>query len=367
MRTRDVGFATVAYDNGLTLGALTLSEGTTLERPSGSIFGTGLVSLFNDGRWSMQGTLGGSRLSSPIRLSGPVAPWFRTIHGELSVSATSTAQQGIMPTLQLTSQAKLHLSAENYAARAGAAIARTFDGYSWRTTVWGEFGGWARLGSSVIALTTTPMQLQYGDLLGDTEGYVSWIARGVTWDASLGVRLGEAQRGTTAWGALTATWPLWRGVQATASLGSYPVDLIQGLPGGRYVAAGVRLPGGKFSALLKGAPTPPPIPPPPARPDLPVTERLSLVVGEALDSASLREVRVWAPGVEVVELLGDFTDWIPVPLVRERAGEWVGYYRISSGSHRLNVRLERSDIDVPTNLARVRDEFTGTVGLIIVR
>ena len=366
VRTRDVGFATVGYDNGLTLGALTLTEGIVLERPTGSLFGTGLVSLFNDGRWSMQGTLGGSRLSAPIRTAGVVAPWFHTIHGELGLSATSTAQQGFMPTLQLTSQARLHLSGDSYAARASAALARTFDGFAWRTTVIGEAGGWARLGSSVLGLTATPMQLQYGDLLGDTEGFVSWIARDVIWDASLGVRLGEARRGTVGWGALTATWPIRDGIQATASAGSYPVDLIQGLPGGRYLAVGVRLPGGSFSALYRRPPPPRP-PPPPARPELPVGERLALVIGEALDSASLREVRVWAPGIVTVELLGDFTEWVPVPLVRERAGEWVGYYRISPGTHRINVRLDREEIDVPVNLVRVRDEFVGSVGLVLVR
>ena len=74
MRTRDVGFATVAYDNGLTLGALTLNESVLVERPTGELFANGLVSIFNDGRWSMQGLVGGSRLSTPIRAAGPLAP-----------------------------------------------------------------------------------------------------------------------------------------------------------------------------------------------------------------------------------------------------------------------------------------------------
>ena len=78
-------------------------------------------------------------------------------------------------------------------------------------------------------------------------------------------------------------------------------------------------------------------------------------------------MRVWAPGIKTVELLGDFTDWIPVPLIRQPNGEWRGYYQVTPGVHRVNVRLERSELDVPVNLARVKDEFTGDVGLIIVR
>ena len=104
VRTRDVGFATVDYSNGLTLGALSLTETVAVERPSGSLFATGLVSLFHDGRWSMQGGITGSRFSTPLPATGILAPWFRTVRGELSLNTTSTAQQGFMPTLQLLGQ-----------------------------------------------------------------------------------------------------------------------------------------------------------------------------------------------------------------------------------------------------------------------
>lgn len=365
LRTRDVGFATVEYDNGLTLGALTLTETVALERPAGSLFATGLLSLFNDGRWSMQGGITGSRFSAPIPAGGPIRPFFRAVRGELSFNTTSTAQQGFMPTLQLLGQARLHLLADDYALRGGAALTRSFDGFAWRTTVLADAGGWARVGGAIVSFTSTPMQLQYGDVLGDNEAVVSWTAGRVTLDALAGVRVGEALRGTVGWGALTATWPLKWGTLATASVGSYPVDLIQGLPGGRYAALAFRLPPGGWRALRR-PPRPAP-PPPPERPELPITERLALVIGPALDAASLREVRVWAPGIARVELMADFTEWVPVPLIRQPNGEWRGYYHVSPGVHRLNLRLNREELDVPVNLARVKDEFTGDVGLIIVR
>lgn len=365
VRTRDVGFATVDYSNGLTLGALSFTETVAVDRPNGSLFATGLVSLFHDGRWSMQGGITGSRFSAPIAAGGILRPWFRTVRGELSLNTTSTLQQGFMPTLQLLGQARLHLIADAYALRGGAAVTRAFDGFAWRTTVMGDAGGWARVRGAIVSYTATPMQLQYGDVLADQEAAVSFSRGRVTWDASLGLRLGEALRGTTAWGALNATWPLRAGALATASAGSYPIDLIQGLPGGRYLALGMRLPSGGLAALRSPRRLPPP--PPPERPVLPVTERLSLVIGPSLDSLGLREVRVWAPGIRTVELLGDFTEWVPVPLIRQPNGEWRGYYHVTPGVHRINVRLERAELDVPVNLARVKDEFTGDVGLIIVR
>jgi len=367
VRTRDVGFATVSYDNGQTFGALTLNETAVIERLTGSLVANGLLSLFDDGKWSMQGLLAGSRYSDPLVPGGFVRRWFSDLRGELSLLAASTAQQGLMPTLQLTSQTRIHLASESYGARAGAALSRTFDGIGWRTTVMGELGGWRRLNSSVIAsVTATPMQLQFGDVLSDQEATLSWTRGRTTWDASLGIRLGEAARETAGWGHLTASWPVFQGILATASVGTYPVDLIQGLPGGRYAAFAFRLPDGKLPPLWRRAPRPV-VPPPPTRPELPTNEPLALVIGPALDSVGIREIRVWAPGVRKVELLADFVDWIPVPLIRQPNGEWQGYYYVRAGLHRLNLRLDGEEIAVPRNLARERDDFAGDVGLIVVR
>lgn len=365
VRTRDVGVATVGYDNGLTLGAITLTETAAIARPDGALFATGLVSLFNDGRWSMQGGITGTRYSAPLPTTGVLQRWFRSVRGELSFNASSTAQQDFMPTLQLLGQARLHLQHERYALHGGAALTRTFDGFQWRTTVLGDYGGWARIGPTVVTYTGTPMQLQYGDALADHEGSLSWTRGRVTFDASAGVRLGEALRGTVGWGSFTTTWPIFAGALGTFSVGSYPVDIIQGLPGARYAAVAMRLPNGRFSFRSKSsAPLPAPVV---ERPTLPETERLALVIGGSLDSLSLREIRVWAPGITTVELMADFTDWIPVPLIRQPTGEWRGYYHVSPGIHRVNLRLNREELDVPVNLARVRDDFVGDVGLIIVR
>ncbi|MBK8250495.1 MAG: hypothetical protein IPK85_24330 [Gemmatimonadetes bacterium] len=365
-RTRDVGFASVAYDNGQTFGAITLNDLAVIERPTGVLSANSLLSLFNDGRWSMQGYLAGSRFSAPMAPKGRLGRWFNDVRGEVGLQAAATAQQGFMPTLQVTGETRLHLGAARYATRVGASVARTFDGVGWRTTVMGEAGGWWQAGSrTVVALTTRPMQLQFGDLLGDTEGSLSWVRGRTTWDATGGIRVGEADKAESFWGSVSVTWPLVAGLFATASAGSYPVDLIQGLPGGTYGAMALRLPGGKWS-LRRPAP-PRPVRRIPERPELPTTEPLTLVIGEALDSLGIREIRVWAPGVREVEMLADFVDWIPVPLIRQPNGEWQGYYRVAPGLHRLNLRLDRRELAVPRNLARVRDDFSGEVGLVVVK
>jgi hypothetical protein len=92
-----------------------------------------------------------------------------------------------------------------------------------------------------------------------------------------------------------------------------------------------------------------------------------MVTGPALDSTNIREVKVWAPGARVVEIMADFVDWLPVPLIRQPNGEWRGYYRISPGLHRVNVRLDGVELDAPLNWPQERDEFLGAVALVLVR
>jgi hypothetical protein len=95
--------------------------------------------------------------------------------------------------------------------------------------------------------------------------------------------------------------------------------------------------------------------------------RLALVTGPALDSTNLREVKVWAPGARVLELMADFVDWLPVPLIRQANGEWRGYYRIAPGLHRLSVRIDGAELDAPLNWTLEKNEFLGTVALVLVR
>jgi hypothetical protein len=365
VRTRDASFAVVRYESGLTVGALTLYDAVVVANERSTRAGYSLLSLFDDGRVSMQGGLEAAKRSLPMPVVSHLRPWFTAIRGEMLLDATTTIQTGFMPTVALTGRARMRFERDDQGGHAEAAVARAFDGRLWQTVILGEGRIWLRRGNVVSGLRTTAMQLGVGDQLTDHEGQLEWVAgRGVV-SSSLGVRLGEAQRGTTAWGGITVAWPVLADTWATLSLGSYPADLIQNLPSGRYAAFALRLPHGRLPAFRR--PPPPPPPPPPRTPDLPVSFRLAMVTGPALDSTNIREVKVWAPGARVVEIMGDFVDWLPVPLIRQANGEWRGYYRISPGLHRVNVRLDGLDLDVPMNWAREKDEFLGTVALVLVR
>jgi hypothetical protein len=79
-----------------------------------------------------------------------------------------------------------------------------------------------------------------------------------------------------------------------------------------------------------------------------------------------------------VELMADFTDWVPVPLVRlprgtaggrarDAADLWAAELVIAPGVHRVNVRVDGGPWRPPPGLSVVRDEFGGEVGLLVVR
>jgi hypothetical protein len=363
MRSQDVGITAIHYESGIAATALTLFQSLDLERDKGSTAAYALLSLFSDGRWSTQGSIRGARRSDPVATSPLLGRWFSTMRSELALNLSATAQSGFMPAALLEGRARVLLDRGYRGAQAGAAVARSFDGTRWLTTVIGEAGTWMRSGNSLAAVTVAPMQLAVGDVLMDTQTEWQWGSDQRYVSTVAGIRLGEAQRGTVAWLSLAAGFRIldtW----ASVSLGSYPADLVQGLPGGRFFGVTLRVP----PARPRAAPA---VRPAPRRIDedllLDIARPLDLVVSPPLDSTGIREVRVWAPGAERVEILADFVDWIPVPLERKANGEWRGYYRIGPGLHRINVRLDGWRVEVPPRLAVVEDEFAGKVGVIIVR
>ena len=365
VRIRDASFAMVRYEDGYTAGALTLYDAVIVANERSSRAGIGVLSIFSDGRFSAQGGLEFARRSSAIPVVPQLSRWLTAVRGEMLLDATSTIQTGFMPTAAMTGRARVRFERGDDGAHGEAAIARAFDGRFWQTVLIGEASFWTRSGSMFGAFRITPMQLGRGDVLSDNEAQLEWVAGRTVVATSLGIRLGEALRGNTGWGGVTVSWPMLYDTWGTFSLGSYPADLIQNLPSGKYLSLALRLPNGRLPAFRR---PPPPLPPPPPRtPDLPTNYALALVTGPAFDSTNIREVKVWAPGARVVELMADFVDWLPVPLIRQPNGEWRGYYHIAPGLHRVNIRLDGVDIAAPLNWSVEKDEFQGSVALVLVR
>jgi hypothetical protein len=66
-----------------------------------------------------------------------------------------------------------------------------------------------------------------------------------------------------------------------------------------------------------------------------------------------------------VEVMGDFTDWMPVPL--EQAGDvWRLEKVLVPGLHRLALRVDGGEWIAPVNIPHATDDLGGVVGLITV-
>ena len=76
-------------------------------------------------------------------------------------------------------------------------------------------------------------------------------------------------------------------------------------------------------------------------------------------------VRVAAGESQHVEVAGSFSGWEAVPLRRTNDG-WEARIALGSGRHMVAVRIDDGPWRSPGNLAKVRDEFGGTSGLIVV-
>jgi hypothetical protein len=182
----------------------------------------------------------------------------------------------------------------------------------------------------------------------------------VSFSGSFGWRTGQADRVDLGWISVGATFPINGRLLATATVGNYPADLLQRLPGARFVALSIRLPSRSAfprrddRSVAATRPTP-------------STDGIILRIANTDSAGTARIVRVRAPASERVEIMADFTDWMPVALVKTPEGVWEITVPVARGAHRLNVRLDGGDWLVPTNVARVTDEFGGVVGLVLVR
>ena len=71
-------------------------------------------------------------------------------------------------------------------------------------------------------------------------------------------------------------------------------------------------------------------------------------------------------GVETVDIMGDFSDWSPLTLVRHGRDLWELSIPMSAGMHQINVRVDGGAWMAPPNMPTMKDTFNGEVGLMVV-
>jgi len=353
--TLDVGAVSLRYADSLSVSAATLTPDIRMEWERAVAQATGTFSQFRGGGWSAQGTASGSVFTALKR----------GLLGELAgIGGGSTHHDGTR-TGQAIANIRVHAMRTRTGVFSGLGGGSTWDGSSWRRLLMGEIGAWMHSAPGTALLTITPVAVNDSIRYLDGQLALSRTGSRVDISALVGARAGSQNPGvdtrTRAWGSLSAVaWVMPR-VALVAGGGTYPVDPTQGFPGGRFVSVSVRL---ATSNLRPGKSVPEPLSTVEPRPPEVVSGLESFRVDR--QTADTVVFRVSAPGVQLVEVTGDFSGWSPVRMEPMEGGTWKANFSLAPGQYQMNLRVDGGDWVVPPGLLSLKDEFGGSVGLLVI-
>jgi len=348
--TLDGSGARIAYDGGSGQSSFALTPAFQILRPWRALSGSATYARFPSGVWSAQGAVSGSAYSAPLL----------GLRAEVAGFAGGTLHQDDSRSGQYDIDLRLHRFGDHAGGWIGASAGRAWAGDRWRFVRAAELGGWLQGGPATVSLTVSPSAI--GDSLRfvESQGTLQLVSGALDLVANAGMRhwIRPAGVSADAWATLSAAWWLSGHVALTAGGGEYPADYAQGLAGGRYVTAGIRVATGRIGSTRELGTD---------RRLLPLPAGGAPVVSafEVRREKGQVSLRVRATG-QSVEVMGDFTDWQPAAFRQADRGQWELTLPIAPGVHRLNIRVDGGRWGVPPGVTVVADEFNGSVGIVVV-
>jgi len=320
-------------------------------------FATSAISAFTpEGAYTAQGVVAASVYAEPL-LS---RRW------ELGGALSGFGGSGALPTTSAQFLAREHFIGDRAGAFIGVGGGTVNFARIWRHAASAQLGGWWRLRPgmfSIAANATDTKSLLHVDVPG-FEAYnethpVTYLDGVAFWQSNwdrLELQLGAGARGglrnarATVWGsASAAVWVAPR-LALVVARGRVLEDHVRGLPQAQYLTAALRVGLRDHYNATPGAP-----------PSIDAT----LLSITRVEDGQHHVITVRAGGASTVEIMGDFTDWEPVPLAHI-GSSWQLERDLPQGAHRVAVRVDGGPWRVPSNLPRVSDDFGGSVGLVSV-
>jgi hypothetical protein len=351
--TLEAGVSRVDYDGFLPSGAAAITPALRLERAWASLSARGTALRFESGNNSLQGALAAS-------VYAPLSRRWRT---EVAGTVGGSRYETFAEFWHALGRGRLHLIDRQHGFWVGASAGRTSYGTGSGAVLSGEGGGWMRLAD--ISLTLSLSATQVGDTVwSDIEGFARWQRGPLSLDGNTGVRTLSDGAGSGLYAEITGTYALNDRLALVVGGGRYPTDPIRGSIAGRYATAALRL-------RLTGEDEPP-------------AERVARAAvdpGSAADgnvrvrfdlayvrgTAGTFEITIRAPVAQSVEIMGSFTDWEPVAVQADGSGNWRLRWPLTSGVHRINVRIDGGDWIAPAGTTTMPDDFGGIVGVFVIR
>jgi hypothetical protein len=185
----------------------------------------------------------------------------------------------------------------------------------------------------------------------EIEGRFGWASSRVAIDARLGMRPRFAGVAAGTWGRVTTTVAVAPRLALVAAAGNESA---------LASASSMRSPFVSFALRVAPAALSRPRPSPHVRP------AANSFRAEPADSGRYR-VSIQATNARTVELSGDFGGWRPVELEQVSPDRWEATLPLVPGTYHVNMRVNGDRWVAPPGLPVAKDEFNGTVGLLIIR
>lgn len=258
---------------------------------------------------------------------------------------------------EFLASARLHLLGASRGLWLAGGSGRTWDG-AWRDVLRADAGVWLTSGPRTLSLSVMPTAVDDSITYADAVASLTYDLGTLDIEATVGARTGDQLPSLASnrrvWGGAGVSYHVVPTLALVGSLGTYPVDLAQGYPGGRYVSAGLRFAPGRRQRSGRGARE---------RTSRPADAIQEFRVGRASNGWTLR---VLAPVAQTVEIAGDFTSWDAVRLGPMTDGWWSVTLPIEPGTHQMNVRVNGGPWLVPPGLTPLADEFGIVSGLLAI-
>ncbi|HEX6631272.1 MAG TPA: glycogen-binding domain-containing protein [Gemmatimonadaceae bacterium] len=360
----DVGAAYTHYDQFLPSALMSASGVVRLETTRSTVGARGALARYESGHVNVQGAVAAATYTPPLRgVRAELSGFFSAGYHE--TIGSSSALQGIV---------RLHVGGFDEGAWIGGGLAWSALDEGLGTGVrQAEAGAWMRLDGVRAGVIVQPMLTEHP--LVDVTALARWTHPRGELGVEAGVRAGSLVLGTSgarSWGTVDGLYRLREQLALVASVGRALADPVTRAVGGSYVTLGLRIEtrgavGEPPRVLLPRVSRPPRVPPgmEGTAPDS-VARRAESLAVEELPDGRLR-LRFELPGARAAELMGDFTDWQPVPLQRRPDGGWELELSLTPGVHRVNLRTDGGAWRAPPMLTAVPDGFGGQVGLLVVR
>jgi len=354
----DVSGTGVWYADSIRSAGSSLSPAVSIDWSRATLGAFGNISQLGNGGLSFQGAIAPSIFSPSVGLFSM----------ELASSMGGSSHQDGTRTGEAIGTVRAHVMGDGRGAWGGAGLGRTWDGTTWRAVQELEVGAWFRSGNMTglasVSPTTVQDTIRYTDVQVALRYPMDVIELGFTAGAR-GGSVGAAVGGTSrAWGSVSVIdWVASR-LAIVGSAGSYPVDLTQGYPGGRFVSLALRIASREVRSSMHARSTTAAAP----RASEPDAPRVDGIVAFDVQTTSgdQRTFRVDAPSARSVELNADFTHWQPVRLARDNGGQWSITLPVARGTYQMNIRLDGGAWIAPPGLLTSTDEFGGLVGLVTI-